>query len=198
MGLFLDAAAAWTSLKNVTYIIEAARKGELTRIELSFSDEDFPHLVGMQYADDIDFGIRKAEYYGKRLIPALLKKRINDRKIESSRNWMKISGRLTAILNLQNTLDGDYRITYFNKSKVRGYSKIDAEFVIKSTISDDVYFVFLDKRTCKYYCKSAFKKEQTDYTENQSSLTILRKIKVINDIPELLYIKSGYQPSTEI
>lgn len=192
MGLFLDAAIAWSSLHNVNYILDIARKGKLERIELSFLDEDFSHLAGMQYAKDIDFGIRKAEYYGESLIPALLNKRMDDTKIELSRNWNRISGRLTAIINLQKTLDGEFIIVSFNKLKVRGYSQIDAKFAIKSMISGDVYFVFLDERSGRYYCKSAFRKENTDYSENQSVMTLLQKTKIVDDVKTVLYTRDGY------
>ena len=162
MGLFLDAANAWNDLHNISYILDIARKGVLTRIDSSFIDEDFPHLAGMQYARDVDFGIREAEYYGARLIPALLNKRIDDSKIEESRNWIKISGRLTAIINLQNTLDNEFCIVSFNKMKVRTFCQIEAKFLIKSMVSEDIYFLFLDERSGRYYCKSAFCKEFTD------------------------------------
>ncbi len=194
MGLFLDAANAWNVLHNIRYILDIARSGKLTRIDLSFLDEDFPHLAGMQYARDVDFGIRKAEYYGERLIPALLSKRLDDVKIEESRNWDKISGRLTAVVNLQNTLDNEFSIVSFNKSKVRVFSQIEAKFAIKSTASENVYFVFLDERSGRYYCKSAFRKEFTDYMENQSPMRVLQKIKIIDNITHTLFIKPGYVP----
>ncbi|MDD6916502.1 MAG: hypothetical protein PUJ07_09575 [Eubacteriales bacterium] len=73
-----------------------ARSGKLTRIALFFLAEDFPHLAGMQYSRDVDFGIRKTEYYGERLMPAFPGKRLEDSKIEESRNWNKISGRLNS------------------------------------------------------------------------------------------------------
>ena len=194
MGLFLDAAKAWRNLHNIKYIFDVARKGKLQRIELSFYDEDFPHLAGMQYSKDVDFGIREAEYYGELLIPALLNGRIDDSKIEQSRNWQRISGRLSAIVNLQTILDNEFKIVLFNNNKVRGYSQLEAKFAIKGENSDDVFFVFLDKKTDRYYCKSAFKKEIIDYMENQPPLTLLQKIKITDDVFEILFIKPNYKP----
>lgn len=197
MSLFMDAAIAWNALHNVSYKLDVARKGELKQIELYFCDEDFPHLVGMQYAKDVDFGIRKAEYYGKNLISALLTQRMDDMKIESSRNWDRISGRLTAIINLQNTFDNEFKIFAFNNAKVRGYSQIEAEFLIESTISNDIYFVFLDERSGCHYCKSAFRKELIDYAENQSGMTLLQKTKIVNGVASILFIKDGYIPNNK-
>lgn len=192
MGLFLDAANAWNDLNCVSYIIDIARKGNKKQIQLFFDNEDFPHLAGMQYAQDVDFGIRKAEYYGEKLVPALLSKRIEDSKIEESRNWNKIQRRLMAITNLQNTLDSDFKIVSFDKRKVRGFCQIDALFLIQNTTSEEIYFVFLDDRCGRYYCKSAFGKEKTNYMENQSPMTVLQKIKIVDSNASVLFKKSGY------
>ena len=175
MGLFFEAATAWNNMCDVTYILDIARNGTMKRIELSFLAEDFPHLAGMQYARDVDFGMRPAEYYGDQLLPALLSGQMDDTKIEKSRMWERISGRLNAIVNLQETLDGDFVIASFDKTKVKGYSQLNAHYVIKSLILEEMYFVFLDERSGRYYCKSAFKKEKTDYVCNQAVMTMLQK-----------------------
>lgn len=193
MGLFLDAAIAWNNLYDTCYILDVARKGKITQIKLIFLTEDFPHLAGMQYANDVDFGIRRTEYYGDRLIPALLNKQIDDSKIEKSRNWEQIAGRLNAITNLHNILDGEFSIYSFDKKKVRGYCQIDAKFIIKSKVSEKIYFVFFDEKSGYYYCKSAFQEENKNYVENQSSMTLLRKIKIENNISKILFLKQGYQ-----
>lgn len=164
---------------------------------MSFNNEDFPHLAGMQYAKDVDFGLNKAEYYGELLVPAILNRALESKKIEQSRNWNKISGRLKAIINLQNTFDGDFQLYRFNKNKVRGYSEIQAKYVIKSVITDEIYFVFFDKEENRFYCKSAFRKEITDYGENQTRLIMLKKLKVIDDSPLLLYKKDSYLDDNE-
>lgn len=169
MGLLLDAAMAWKELCNICYIFDFARKGKLYRIHLSFSSEDFPHLAGMQYAEDVDFGLRRSEYYGERLMSVLLSKRMDDNKIEASRNWSRISGRLAAIVNLQNTLDSEFAIVAFSKKRVKGFCQIEAKFAIKNIVSGDTFFVFLDEDSGRYYCKSAFKQERIDYFAKKQS-----------------------------
>ena len=47
------------------------RKKKSYVVSLSFERYDFPHLVGMQYANDVDFKINSAEYYGEKLITAI-------------------------------------------------------------------------------------------------------------------------------
>ena len=148
----------------------------------------------MHYATDVDFKLREAQYHGARLVSVLLNKKMDDSIIEKSRDWNKISGRLRAIINLQNALDRDFAIALFDPKKVEGYCKIRAKFVIKDTEADEVFFVFLDEKSGKYYCKSAFKKEHTDYIKNQSTMTVLQKIKVVNGVTTVLFTHPNYIP----
>lgn len=194
MGLFLDAAKAWNALHETKYILDVARKKKLAKIELSFSAEDFPHLSGMQYAKDIDFGVHKSELQGEHLIPALLNGEIDDAKIEGSRNWQKISGRLEAIAGIEKIMDEVFTIAAFSNLRVRCHSRIEAEYVIKGKIGD-FYFILLDGCAGHYFCKSAFKKEFIDYTENQSIMTVLQKVKIVGGSSTLLYQRPGYEPS---
>ena len=103
---------------------------------------------------------------------------MDGRRIENGRNWERIKGRLDAIIGLKETLEGDFLIAQFNPQKVRGNSQIDADFIIKNERSGETYFVFIDEKDeQQHYCKSAFAKENTDYMENQSMLTVLKKRK---------------------
>lgn len=197
MSLLLDAAIAWRELENKSYVFDVGRKGKLARINLSFSDIDLPHLVGMQYAQDIDFGLNRNEIYGSRFLPAVLSNKLDVNKIEDSINWGKISGRLRAIINLEDILDKEFVIAQFSPAKVTTYSRIEACFVIKGKGTDDTYFFFLDEDTDRYYCKSAFSHDYIDYMENQSIVTVLQKTKITGGTAKVLYTKKGYSCSTQ-
>lgn len=194
MGLLFDAAIAWDKLSNATYDIDVAKNRKVHHIKLSFLREDFPHIVGMHYATDVDFGIRANEYYGYKLIPAILDKRLDDRRIERSRDWSRISGRLTAIINLEATLDNEFDIASFDYKKAVGYCKIKADYIIRDGISDDIYFVFLKSREEEYFCISAFKKESRDYFLNQQKMTVLYKAKTIDSVKTELFKHQRYDP----
>ena len=71
MSLFLEAAQAWQQLMQTEYRITAVRRRKIDRFCLHFDPADFPHLAGMQYAKDVDFGLRPTEYYGEKLLLAL-------------------------------------------------------------------------------------------------------------------------------
>ena len=188
MCLLVKAAQEWERLSKIEYYIVAGRRGKAVTIRLGFDLADFPHLSGMQYARDVDFGIRPSEYYGEKLIPALLSGRMDGRRIECGRNWERISGRLDAIIGLKETLEGNFLIAHFNPRKVRTNSNIDADFIIKNERSGETYFVLIDEKDGqRHYCKSAFAKENVDYMENQSMLTVLKKEKTENGETKVLY-----------
>lgn len=64
-----------------------------------------------------------------------------------------------------------------------------------NTVSSEVFFIFLDKKSGRYYCKSAFKKEFIDYVENQSIMAVLQKTKIVGGSPAILFTRSGYNPT---
>ena len=152
----------------------------------------------MQYAQDADFGIRASQYYGAKLVPALLHGKMDRSRIESSRNWEKIKGRLDAIIGLKETLEGNFQIAFFNPRKVRANSRIDADFIIKNEASGETYFVFMDEEHGRHYCKSAFAKENVDYMENQSMLTVLKKEKTENGKTTELYRHPNFKESCHL
>lgn len=194
MCLLTEAAREWAQLCKTEYHIIAGRSGKAVPIRLEFDFADFPHLSGMQYARDVDFGIRASEYYGPKLVPALLSGKMDGRKMESSRNWGKIKGRLDAIIGLKETLEGSFLIAYFDSRKVRANSRIEADYIIKNERSGETYFVFIDEESGRrHYCKSAFAKENIDYMENQSRLTVLLKEKTENGETTLLYKHPNFE-----
>ena len=131
MCLLREAAHAWQQLTGTEYRITVGRRGKKSSFALSFSFADFPHVAGMQYAQDVDFGLRPSEYYGERLIPSILSGKLEAANMERSRNWLRIKGRLNAIIHLQETLDTEFLIARFRPNLVRIHCKIDAEYIIK-------------------------------------------------------------------
>lgn len=194
MSLFFDAAKAWDALTKISYRFDVARKQKLNKIQIAFPVEGFPHAAGMQYARDVDFGIRAPQYAGPLLIPAILNNKIDPSKIEKSRNWSRIRGRLASIISLQKALDGNFEIAIFEKESVKEYSKINAKYIIKNAISNVIYFVFLDESSGLFYCRSTFEQSTVDYFRNQKKLTVLYKEKIIDTTSQVIYIAAGYTP----
>ena len=144
---------------------------------MTFRLEDFDHLSGMQYANDIDFGLHRNQYRGDKLIPALLSEKLDDKLIEKSQSWNKISERLSAIIHLDEILDSDFVIYKFDRFKLPFHSDIKAAYCIYSETHKNGVFLFLDEEQRCYYCKSVFEKDCNDYRTNQTRWTVLKKEK---------------------
>ena len=56
-------------------------------LSLSFCPEDFPHLAGMQYASDVDFGLNKAEIRSGKFISKIINGEVDDELIEKAAEW---------------------------------------------------------------------------------------------------------------
>lgn len=177
MGLFLDAAVKWNSLQNTQYFLVLGHKKSTEYINMTFRPEDFDHLSGMQYANDIDFGLHRNQYRGHKLIPALLSEKLDDKLIEKSKSWDKISERLSAIIHLDEILDSDFLIYKFDRFKLPFHSDIKAAYCIYSETYKNGVFLFLDEEQRCYYCKSVFEKDCNDYRTNQTRWTVLKKEK---------------------
>ncbi len=200
MGLLYDAAVTWNGLQNTTYYLLLGRAGKrFAPVTLDFLPEDFPHLAGMQYANDVDFNISRTERFGDKLVTKVINKDFDDTLIEKAENWSRrIEGRLRSILALEDTLDSDFLIYRFDSQKVKGSSRIDAEYVIKDKQTNFTFFVFVDEKdSCRWYCKSIFPYESVDYTSGQSRLTVLKKQKCISGTLVIDYTHKNYIPNKE-
>lgn len=192
MGLFLDAAVKWNSLQNTQYFLVLGHKKSTEYINMTFRPEDFDHLSGMQYANDIDFGLHRNQYRGHKLIPALLSEKLDDKLIEKSKSWDKISERLSAIIHLDEILDSDFLIYKFDRFKLPFHSDIKAAYCIYSETYKNGVFLFLDEEQRCYYCKSVFEKDCNDYRTNQTRWTVLKKEKTTELATKTIFLHKSF------
>ena len=198
MGLLRDAAAAWYNLHHKSYSILMGHKKDSIRLLLIFRPEDFPHLAGMQYTEDIDFGMRRDELRGKKLLRWLLNDTLDDSLIEKAREWERIRGRLESIIRLEATLDGDFEIYRFSAKRLPISTKIKANYVIRNQANGDTFFVFLDEEQGVGFCKSTFRSAGIDFTFNQARLTVLVKEKFQGEDLLFSYTHPHYKPEQDI
>lgn len=196
MGLLYDAAIAWSRLHDTIYDFHLGRKGKsLDVISLDFCPEAFPHLAGMQYAADIDFGLNRAEIYGGKFVSKIINKEVNDELIEKAADWEpKIRSRLEGIIALENALDNEFLIYRFDAKRVPHGSNIAAKYVIKDLHTGVTFFIFVDEGGTRWFCRSLFQLNIADYTENQARVTVLKKRKRKNKEVVFDYTHRNYRP----
>lgn len=196
MNLLLSAAESWHSLLETHYSFMIGRSGSAKCINLYFRADDFSHLSGIHYANDVDFKLHKKEYRGTKLISALMAGRLDGALIEKSRNWPQIKGRLNAILHMRTILESDFRIYRFSPNKLPFHSQIAAEYLLYSEGLGDGVFLFFDQDAGTYYCKSVFEKGSSDYRTNQSAWTVLAKTKYDNGQEIMLFKHPNYKETS--
>lgn len=193
MGVLQNAADAWQILCKTQYILVLGRKGRLQTITISFSPEEFPHIMGIKYASDIDFGVRFHECFGGKLLTFINNGKVKESALLKSQNWIRIEGRLKAIMAIQRILEGDFTIAEFHPERLRGRSSIDAKYVIKNNVGTDIFFVFLDESSGEYFCRSAFQFEEIDYTMNQPTLKLLELRKIVDGQTITIFKSASYK-----
>ena len=186
MALLFEAASAWNNLLNVSYQITYGKKGKLYHISLSFEPDQFLHLSGIHYIDDVDF---QRPYNKRNFVSLLLSKEIDAAKIEQSANWVDIKGRLEALVRLEKILDTDFSLYLFRGDNLPFYSDVKANFLIRNLQTGDVVFLFVDGPLDKSFCRSVFSMTDRDYSMGQKKVGLLKKVKYNNGAAETLYEK---------
>lgn len=199
MGLLRDAAAAWEALHDTSYVLLVGnRKRWVQRITLRFFSENFYHLAGFHYATDVDFGVRLSELRKPSAVRSFADGTISDAPMEKSIKWDDIRPRLNSIVHLEQGLDDDFLIYQYLQNHVKGGTSIPGQFLIKSPSTGIVFFVFLDRDTDIYYCRSIFEQGFQDYSEGQPRLNLLQKTKIVGQREEYTWKHPRYNPDLGI
>lgn len=197
MNLLLSAAETWHSFLETHYRFIIGRSGTAKCIDLYFRSDDFDHLSGIHYANDVDFKLHKKEYRRTKLLSALLSGKLDGSLIEKSRNWPQIKGRLNAVVHMQAILESEFRIYTFSPNRLPFHSQIAAEYLLYSEKTGDGVFLFFDRDAETYYCKSVFEKGTGDYRTNQSAWTVLAKTKCENGQETVLFKHPNYREDAD-
>lgn len=194
MSLLLDAALAWRSLKETVYKILIGKKGKSHELTITFLDSEFYHASGIQHVDDVDFGLNKNEFWGHKLITAVIDGHIDGDRMVKSQHWPTEKTRLETMCKIENILDNDFSIFEFHGGRLPFHSEICAEYVIRSHVDGSLVFVFIDKDHPGYYfCRSLFKNDDKDYSRNQPQWTILKKRKRVAGAETTLFQHPKYK-----
>lgn len=169
-----DCVKAFSLLLNTEYDIVLGRKGVTANLHLVFDKKDCYHLMGLQYLRDLPY---LAMDRGK-VFDAIANGTLTVADIEKSDLYHRIERRVDLLPYLENIIDSNDTIFKYNR-KVRKFSMIDADYLLKNTLLTGNVFVFLSQniRSSHYYCRSFFPEENIDYAEGQAVWTLLYKAK---------------------
>lgn len=184
MNKLKQCAINFESLLDIEYKIVLGRKGKETCFTIDFLEEEFFHLVGLQYLKDLTYLKKSREYIFDRIMndditydmiskSYFFTKPINDKILTS------VSDRIDAFCNIVSILDS--KNIYFKYSQNRNAaSKIQAEFLLKTEYDNQITYIFLQQRVDSKarLCKSFFPKDKLDYSKGQAQMTLLYKEKL--------------------
>ncbi len=176
MGDILTSANAYSNLLDIEYQLILGRKNKTAALSIFFDESQFFHLAGLQYLTD-----RVTILFGDRaqLFKRILSGKITSQQIESSSFYPEIKDRIDFLAYLESIMDSNKTIFKYNP-KLELFSAIQADFLMKNEIKMRNIFTFLsfDKITGKYFCRSFFPQTDKDYSERQTTWTLLYKKKI--------------------
>ena len=176
MGDILVAAKAYTNLLDVEYQFILGRKNRTLPLSVFFEEAQFFHLSGLHYLTD-----RITLLYGDRaqLFRRILNGEITVRQIESSSFYSEIKDRIEYLAFLEAVMDSNRTVFKYNPH-LEAFSAIEADFLLKTEVEVRNVFTFLshEKSSGKYFCRSFFPQKDKDYSQSQTTWTLLYKKKV--------------------
>lgn len=181
MDLLKRAAQEFMQLMANEYYFEIARKNNQKEFILNFIPQDFHHIVGLHKLLDIGLvqtGRRDKVYYD------ILNGRIDVLDIKKSNYYEKIENRLKLVGQMKDIIDNDQMVFKYLKSG-NLFSRIEANYLLEHAHKTDVIYIFLSERSKTgkgqiplMCCRSFFPMNQLDYSMNQPSYTLLKKVKI--------------------
>lgn len=180
MDILKQSALAWKELTEYRYQFVYGYKKTLYPINLTFSNEDYPHLAGFQYTKDISL----PNYSSAKIAERILEGKITFEQIQKAAQYEEmIKPRLEALIHLKHSLDHDFNLYSFMPRMYPFITNITADYLIASHLMIDSY-VFIIHTTpkgdakCDFLCCSAFAKGERDYETNQRKRALLKKERV--------------------
>ena len=192
--VFQNAAYEYQKLLNTQYNFIVGYKGKEFHICLNFSKDEFHHLAGLQYLNDIRYIRRttRSEVFDK-----ICQGEIDDKYLSKSTRYRDVLQRVSDVKNLEKFLDGDEVVFKFRK-KADPNSKISADFILKNRSADlNTYFFIQKKSDETYFGKSIFSRDlrKKDYTLGHTKCALLYKEKVDlkTNKKQILYVNPSYK-----
>lgn len=175
-------ASAYQMIMQKQYYFEIAKKNTLHKFILSFEKTDFFHIAGFHKLKDVTvLQIKK----NKGLIfDKIQAGDITFEQIKNSFFYDDIRKRLAYTEKLQELLDSNQIVFQYLENKNMA-SHIKADFLLEEGYKKDIVYVFLSERNMNVQqniptmcCRSFFPMNQLDYSRNQPSYTLLKKVKL--------------------
>ena len=200
MDKLLQCANVYKSLLDIEYNIVVAKKGKEYKLKLTFSPEEFHHLLGLKKLKDI------SEVRGnrERIFKKILNQDITYELISSSHFFSAIEKRFEYFNQVERLLDDNNSIIKFIRQQ-KG-SKIDWKYLFVNKAQDNkCVYLFTDireenKDTEILFGRSFFPKGTFDYEKGQMKTALLYKDKcnTVTKTKDIIYVNEKYKIKNNI
>jgi len=176
MDILIQATKSWVNISKSMYIVTYGKSRTLYTVKIVFEKLDFYHLAGFQYLTGLDL---PAVPHTK-MIDAILNGKFNGEYIKFSKKYFSmVEPRLLALIDLEYSLDNDFKMFKYNPSVYPFYTRIrTSEYLIEGKTLDSSLFFFTIKVGECHNGMSIFMKDDKDFSMNHRPLSILKKEKV--------------------
>lgn len=182
-------------IQNYRFDLRISCHKKLVKMILDFRQNDFHHIAGLQYVDDIDIPKN-----GKKLFEEIEAGNISDEYLQKSPSYYYVQD------SYANVHDWIYSLRYLkahleNKNVIceyikgnNRYSSIKADYVIKSTLKENTAYIFLRKRSREEtYCICSFFNPLTEYLGNRAYWLYKARIDIVKRETDVLYQSKSYE-----
>ena len=186
MADILQAAKSYKNLLDIEYRIILGKKNKTISLSIYFDEIHFFHLSGLQYLKDLSRVLSESR---EQIFRKILKGTLQTKQIETSEFYPQIKERIDYLVYLESIMDSNKTVFKYNP-QLEVFSSISADFLLKNEIQTRNIFTFLsqEKSNGKYFCRSFFPQTDKDYSENQSTWTLLYKEKFQKSANEKLIL----------
>ena len=175
-------ALAYQLVMQAQYYFEIAKKNTKREFVLTFEREDFFHMAGLHKLKDVTtLQIQKSRGI---IYDRILEGNITLDQVENSFFYQDIEKRLLYLGKIQELLDSNQIVFQYLENKNKA-SHIKADYLMEEGRETAVIYIFLNERSKaekgqipRMCCRSFFPMNQLDYSRNQPSYTLLKKVKI--------------------
>lgn len=173
---------AYQTVMQTQYYFEIAKKNTKIEFVLTFEKEDFFHMAGLHKLKDVT--TLQIEMSKGIIFDRIANGNITFDQVKNSYFYQDIEKRLSYLEKIQKLLDSNQIVFQYLESRNKA-SYIKADYLLEEGYKTDIIYIFLNERSKAekgqipiMCCRSFFPMNQLDYTRNQPSYTLLKKIKI--------------------
>lgn len=186
MATIFECVDSFKKLLDIEYEFILGRKGKSVTLNIKFEKSHFFHLIGLQHLTDMAFALTGSR---EKLFDKIEKRYFDENIIKKSAFFSQIKSRIDEFVNLESIFDSNELIFTYNETQ-DSFSVIKADYLMQNISENTKTFTFLSQDSDKkYFCRSFFPMDKTDYSIGQTKWTLLfkKKIRKSTKTEEILY-----------